>query len=183
MWAKNKHSLFTHIYIYFFFFPLICCPELSSELSVLVLPCWNWKLSCGWETLCWGKRLSSIQSLLSTSQRCQLPLTSGGHWLSDLHTWQHGMSPMPFPEDKSAALNWRVLRSKNLGVEGQQPQAEDLWVPFGKMHKVCRVQRLRPTGHILAQALIPLFCTSRTPPGQDCGIISNSSSVQKSKLT
>lgn len=80
----------------------------------------------------------------------------------------------PAPNE-SAGLNWRVLRPKSSGV--------DLCVPFEKMCKACRVQRLLPTQHILAQVLIPLFCTSRTPSGQDHGIISNSSSVHKSKLT
>lgn len=48
---KLAGFIHTFTYICIFFFPLICCPKLSSELNVLVLPCWNWKLSCGWETL------------------------------------------------------------------------------------------------------------------------------------
>lgn len=64
---------------------------------------------------------------------------------------------MPFPEGKNAALNWRVLRSKSLGGDGQQPPAEDLWGPFGKMYKACRVQRLLPTEHILSTNILNHF--------------------------
>lgn len=125
------------------------------------------------ETLCWGTE-TQLRRVTQVQAPEHIP------WVSTPTNLSRTLAQVPahltaWNEDKSAALNWRVLRSKSLGVDAQQPQAGDLWVPLEKMSKVGRTQRLLPTQHILAQVPMLLFCTSRTPLGEDHWTICKSS--------
>lgn len=58
-WAENEQGVFMHTYTYTF--PFICRPELPSDLELLLLSCWNWRLPCGSETMYWGKEAQLMQ--------------------------------------------------------------------------------------------------------------------------